>query len=62
MKFIFKDTKTTLKTLAYYQIIGGILGIIMTAWALLKIETLNGIILFIFLLALFLFSVYKKII
>ena len=56
MKFRIKNSDITLKIIGYYEIIGGILGIGLSCWLLLRTEKINGPVLFIFLLAFFLYS------
>ena len=56
MKFRIKNTEITLKIIGFYELIGGILGIGLSCWLMLKTGTINGPFLFIFLLAFFLFS------
>lgn len=56
MKFRIKSTKTTLRVIAIYQIIGGIIGFGMMAWLLLRTNEITGPILFIFCLAFVLFG------
>ncbi|NOU58521.1 hypothetical protein [Marinifilum caeruleilacunae] len=59
MKLRIKNTKITIWTLSIYQIIGGLLGIYVTAYLMTRTHNLNGTILLIFLLAagLYLFSI-----
>ena len=61
MKKRIKDSKTTLRAIAFYQIIGGIIGIGLVGWLMLRTGQINGPILFILLLAIFLFglSIYS---
>ncbi len=56
MKKRFKDTKTTVKVIGLYQIIGGILGILLSCWLIINTGEINGPTLFIYCLALFLFG------
>lgn len=56
MKFRIKDTKTTIRIIAIYQIIGGTLGLGLIGWLLLRTGQINGPLLFIFCLAFFLFG------
>ena len=56
MKLRIKNTKTTLRVIAIYQIIGGILGFGMMAWLLLHTNEITGPVLFIFCLAFVLFG------
>jgi len=55
-----KIINTRLSILGYYQMIGGIIGIALILWLLLKLSSFNLILLVIFVLALllFLFSIY----
>jgi len=59
MKLRIKNTKTTLLILSLYQILGGIIGLIVIAWTLLKITSISGALLVIFLVAigLYFFSI-----
>lgn len=61
MKKRIKDSKITLRAIAFYQIIGGIIGIGLVGWLMLRTGQINGPILFILLLATFLFglSIYS---
>nr|WP_321409943.1 hypothetical protein [uncultured Carboxylicivirga sp.] len=61
MKKRIKDTNTTLSTIAIYQIIGGVFGIGLVGWLMLRTGQINGPILFILLFATFLFglSIYS---
>lgn len=56
MKFRIKNTSRTIKVIGLYQIIGSILGIGIISWLMLSTETINGPLLFIFTLALFLYG------
>ena len=56
MKYRIKNTKTTIKVIGIYQIIGGFIGIGMMGLLMLRTNTINGPLLFIILLALFLFG------
>jgi len=51
MKYRLKNTKITVLVIAIYQIIGGVAGIGLIAWLLLKTQTINGALLLIFLTA-----------
>lgn len=55
MRLRIKSTKTTIKVIGIFQIVGGIIGLGMTSWLLMNTSTINGAVMFIFLLALFLF-------
>ncbi|MDQ2180192.1 hypothetical protein [Marinifilum sp. D714] len=59
MKYRIKDTKTTLKIIGIYQILGGIFGLCISGWLLMRTGQINGPILLIFLVAigLYLFSI-----
>jgi hypothetical protein len=59
--FLSKKSKIKLKILAWYQIIGGIMGLLITFWLLAHTEQINGLILIIFLIAfgLYGFSTYS---
>ncbi len=61
MKKRIKDTTTTLSTIAIYQMIGGILGIGLVGWLMLRTGQITGPILFILIFATFLFglSIYS---
>ncbi|MCT4590617.1 MAG: hypothetical protein N4A71_22515 [Carboxylicivirga sp.] len=56
MKYRIKNTKTTLRVIAIYQILGGVLGIGLMGWLLLRTGQINGPLLFIYFLAIFLFG------
>jgi hypothetical protein len=56
MKFRIKNTKTTLRIIAIYQILGGIFGIGLVGWLLRSTGQINGPLLLIFCLAFFLFG------
>ncbi|WP_430815337.1 hypothetical protein [Carboxylicivirga sp. RSCT41] len=56
MKYRIKNTKTTIRIIAIYQIIGGIHGIGLICWLLLRTGQINGPLFFIFSLAFFLFG------
>jgi hypothetical protein len=51
MKFRIKNTSTTIKILAIYQIICGLIGLGIWSRLLLQTETINGVLLLIFTLA-----------
>lgn len=59
MQMRIKNTAITTKILSWVQIIGGIYGLGLIVWLLLKTQTINGPILLIFLtgLSLFIFSI-----
>lgn len=56
MNFRIKNTKRTTKIIALYQIIGGVMGIFLISYLLLRTEMINGPVLFIFLFAMFLYG------
>ena len=56
MKYLINNTMKTIKFIGVYQIFGGILGIGLTGWLMFNTEVLNGPMLFIFTLALFLYG------
>jgi hypothetical protein len=56
MKYRIKNTQITILILAIYQILGGISGLGLIAWLLLKTQTINGSILLIFFIAIGLYS------
>ncbi|MBN2616477.1 MAG: hypothetical protein JXR71_12360 [Bacteroidales bacterium] len=56
MKLRIKDTETTLKVIGVYQIVGGIIGYWMIARLLMGIENINGPLLVLILIPLFLFG------
>jgi len=56
MKFHIKSTKTTFQILGYYQILGGVIGILHMSRYLIRLNEISGPILFIFLLTFFLFG------
>jgi len=57
MKFRIKNTKTTINIIGYYQIVGGIVGIISAVMALFRwTNAINGPLLLIYLFAFFLFA------
>jgi hypothetical protein len=60
LPFISKKSNIKLKILAWYQIIGGIAGLLITVWLLARTEQINGLILLIILFAfgLYIFSIY----
>lgn len=51
MKYRLKNTKITVLAIAIYQIIGGLTGIGLIAWLLLRTQAINGALLLIFLTA-----------
>ncbi|WP_448701831.1 hypothetical protein ACFGVR_06210 [Mucilaginibacter sp. AW1-3] len=55
-----RGTTIRLKILGWYQIIGGIAGLILTIWLLVRTETITGLIALLFLTAfgLYVFSIY----
>lgn len=55
MKLRIKNTQTTIVIIALYQILGGILGIGITAWLMINTGEINGSILLILILALVLY-------
>ncbi len=59
MKYRIKNTQTTILILGIYQLLGGIAGLIITAYWAMHTELINGPILLIFLIAtgLYLFSI-----
>jgi hypothetical protein len=58
--FISKQRKTRLELLGWYQIVGGIAGVLVTLWILSKTEQITWVIALLFLLAfaLYSFSIY----
>jgi hypothetical protein len=56
MKYRIKNTWTTVLVIAFYQILGGVTGLGLTVWLLLKTQTINGAMLLIFLTAIGLYS------
>lgn len=58
--FLSKQSRIKLKVLAWYQIIGGIMGILVTIWLVAQLGQINGLILLILLFAtsLYVFSIY----
>lgn len=60
LPFISKKSNIKLKILAWYQIIGGIAGLLITIWLLARTGQINGLILLILLFAsgLYVFSIY----
>lgn len=56
MKYRIKNTKTTVRVIGIYQIVGGIIGIGIIALLMLKTPEINGPFLFYITLALFLFA------
>jgi hypothetical protein len=60
MKLIFKNLNLLLKIISWIQIIGGIAGLALMAYLMLRTDTINGPVLFIFLIGigLFIFSIY----
>lgn len=56
MKYRIKNTDTTIKVIGIYQIVGGIFGVGLIGWLMLRTEVINGPLLFILTLALFLFG------
>jgi hypothetical protein len=58
--FPSKKTKIKLKILAWYQIVGGILGILLSFWLLAHTDPISGLILILYLIAfgLYVFSIY----
>ena len=56
MKYRIKDTKTTTKVIGIYQIIGGIAGIGLMTWVMLKMNTINNLALFILIISFLLFG------
>lgn len=62
MRFWITNTGLTVKVISWIQIIGGIIGLGLIAKVLLNTETINGVMLLIFLtgLSLFIFSIYAR--
>ncbi|MDQ2178986.1 hypothetical protein [Marinifilum sp. D714] len=60
MKLRIKNTRLTILILAYYQIIGGIIGLYLITKILFKTQSLNGALLFIFLSAIGLYFLSIK--
>ncbi|MDB5134157.1 MAG: hypothetical protein JWP37_760 [Mucilaginibacter sp.] len=60
LPFISKKSKIRLRVLTWYQIIGGILGILVTIWIAAKLEQIRWVILLVVLFAmcLYVFSIY----
>lgn len=60
LPYLSKSSKLRLKILAWYQIIGGILGLLLTIWLIAHMQQINGLILLIILFAasLYSFSIY----
>jgi len=58
--FLSKDSKIRLKIFAWYQIVGGVAGLLLTIWLIAHLEQINGLILLIILFAtgLYAFSIY----
>lgn len=58
--FLTKASKIRLRILAWYQIIGGIAGLLTVMWLMMRTDQVNGAIMLIFLLAitLYIFSIY----
>jgi hypothetical protein len=61
MKLWIKNTKVTTKIIGWIQILGGITGLGLIAWLLLKTGEITGPLLLIFIvgLSLFIFSIYS---
>jgi hypothetical protein len=59
--FLSKGSKVRLRILAWYQMVGGIMGILLTFWLIFRMGQVNGLIILIVLLALGLygFSIYS---
>jgi hypothetical protein len=58
--FLSKQSKTRLKILAWYQMIGGLFGVLLTFWLLARTDQISGPILMVYLAAfgLYVFSIY----
>ena len=56
MKLRIKDTPLTLKVIGIYQLIGGLLGLALIGWLLINTGQLNGPLIFIFIIAVGLYS------
>lgn len=57
LAFITKDLTSKIKFVAYYQIIGGIIGVIISFWGLLNLQGI-GVVLFLGVMALYCYSLY----
>lgn len=60
MKLRIKNTDLTIRILGIYQLLGGIVGLGVTGWLLLKTGTINGPVLFILLTAIGFYSLSIK--
>lgn len=60
MKLRIKSTPTTIISIAIYQILGGLVGLGLVSWLLVRTQELNGVLLFIFLISIGLFCLSIK--
>ena len=60
LPFLSKQSRIKLKVLAWYQIVGGITGLLLTIWLIAQTGQINGLILLVLLFAtgLYSFSIY----
>jgi hypothetical protein len=46
-----KSIATKLRVLGWYQIIGGVIGVLLTLWLFVKMQTLSGLVILLFIIA-----------